>query len=158
MIACGASRPSGPTQALPLPPRAFGPRPRRLRSAGGFGDPSRVPISIDLRLASHRRFQLGVLALVLAGAGWSLARLAVRLPVAGLVAGEAVLALVLAFIAQGQQRSRGLRALLVLPALLACALAAACFLPWARLSPGAVLVVGPLFGLVTSLGLLPAHL
>jgi hypothetical protein len=51
-----------------------------------------------------------------------------------------------------------LRILLAVPALLACAFAAACFLPWVGRSPGATLVVGPLYGLVTGLGLLPAHL
>jgi hypothetical protein len=59
---------------------------------------------LDLRLASHGRFQMAVLVLVLAGAGWALARLAIRLPVAGLVTGEAVLAVALALTARGQQR------------------------------------------------------
>ena len=113
---------------------------------------------LDLRLASHGRFQLAVLALALAGTGWALAALAARLPAVALVAGEAVLAVALALTAQSRQRSRGLRALLAMPALLTCALAAACFLPWARLSPSATLAAGPLYGLVTSLGLLPAYL
>ena len=113
---------------------------------------------LDLRLASHGRFQIAVLALVLAGGGWGLAALTTRLPGAALVLAEAVLAFALAFTAQAQGRSRSRRALLAGPALLACALADACFLPWAGTSPVATLVVGPLYGLVTSLGLIPAHL
>ena len=112
----------------------------------------------DLRLASHRRFQIAVLLLVLAGTCWALALVAFRLPAVALTAGEAVLALGLAYTAQGPERSRSLRVLLAAPVLLACLLAAACFLPWTLRTSSALLVVGPLQGLVTSLGLLPAHL
>ena len=113
---------------------------------------------LDLRLASHARFQIAVLALVLAGGGWALAALTAGLPVAALVLVEAGLAFALAFAAQTQARTRIQRALLAGPALLACALAHACFFPGAGASPVATLVVGPLYGLVTSLGLFPAHL
>jgi hypothetical protein len=113
---------------------------------------------LGLRLASHRRFQSTVLALVVVGAGGALLAVAARLPAVTLVAGQAVVAVALAFTAQGRERSRGLRALLAVPAVLACGLAAACFLPWAALSSGAMLAAGPFFGLVSSLGLLPAHL
>jgi hypothetical protein len=113
---------------------------------------------LGLRLASHRRFQSAVLVLVLAGAGGALLVVAARLPAVTLLAGEAVVAAVLAFTAQSHERSRGQRAVLAMPAVLASGLAAICFLPWAALSSGAMLAVGPFFGLLTSLGLLPSHL